>query len=73
MSSKTDCVLRSEFRTLGWEICRRTGLTFDDIYVYWHDIVGEHIVKLDGEFCGYVDGFWQQSNIHCKYKLPRPK
>lgn len=62
-----DCVLKSSFRTLGWEICRRTGLTFEDIYVYWHGNVGEHVVMVKGEFCGYVDGFWKQGHLR-KYE-----
>ena len=67
MSDKPDCLLRSEFRSLGWEICRRTGYTFDDIYIHWHSVVGEHVVYLDGKFAGYVEGFWQQGHIYLHY------
>lgn len=64
---KPDCLLRKEFRTLGWEICRRTGYTFDDIYIHWHDMVGEHVVYLKGKFAGYVEGFWMQGHIYNHY------
>ena len=59
--------MRENFRTLGWEICRRTGYTFNDIYIHWHNIVQEHVVYLKGKFAGYVDGFWQQGHIYRHY------
>ncbi len=58
-----DCVLKSEFRTLGWEICRRTGLTFNDVYIYWHGNVGEHVVMIQDKFAGYAEEFWLQGHI----------
>lgn len=67
MSDRHDCLLREEFRTLGWEICRRTGYNFNDIYIYWHEIVREHVVVLNGKFAGYVEDFWQQGHIYNHY------
>ncbi|AUR92301.1 hypothetical protein NVP1170O_188 [Vibrio phage 1.170.O._10N.261.52.C3] len=63
MSKESGCLLKSEFPSLGWEICRRTDLTFDDIYIYHHKNVGEYVVMIRGKFAGYVDGFWHQGHL----------
>lgn len=73
MCDKTDCLLKKEFRTFGWEICRRTGLTFDDIYIHWHEMVQEYVVYIKDEFAGYIDGFWQQGHIYHYYDDKPPK
>lgn len=72
MCDKSDCLLKKSFRSLGWEICRRTGYTFKDIYIYWCEPIQEHVVYLNGDFAGYVEGFWHQGHIYRHYSGEEP-